>query len=205
MNNCFLCNKALDTRVTVWRNMQLIAALGPLVPLHALIATTRHCKSFTDIALETPEQIAEIVELRAHLEEKLGPMLITEHGRVPVCLNDDDAHEQHCFHAHFALFPGAVDISQLAAAYFRERQEHGSLEEAIFAARQAKDYLIISPSRAKTHLFSGGLNVPRQLSRKLVAFQQGNLAASDWREFPEYELTEKNRLQLLTALGDKHG
>ena len=90
------------------RHIGLIAGLlGPVVDNYCVVSSRRHISSFADLIVAEPAAIEEIIKYRSILEQRLGPILMTEHGRVPVCREDEDEHERHCYHAHALLFPNS--------------------------------------------------------------------------------------------------
>jgi hypothetical protein len=143
------------------------------------------------------EQNRFLTLVRAELESKHGSCLVTEHGRMAVCV--DYEHDPHCFHAHFLVFPGVSDISDLAESYFSSFEGFDDLESALKYAATLDEYLFVSPKNDKFNIFAGPLNVPRQLARYLVGWRTGASHLSDWRAFPELEQA-KSMAQGLRAI-----
>src|ERR1700722_8670898 len=101
---CFLCAPEADLLVARTAAAYAMVGLGPLTATYALLASRIHVPSLADLAEVDPTAITEIETLRRDLEAVRGPLLMTEHGRVPVCRDDGDQHDSHCFHAHGLLF-----------------------------------------------------------------------------------------------------
>jgi hypothetical protein len=114
-DTCFLCSPTSTLVVAEGQFTRTIAGLGPIVDNYCLIASNQHARSFADLQTNEPSVVAELVQQRATLERHIGPILLTEHGRVPVCRYDNDQHDQHCHYAHALLFLVTVSIEELAS------------------------------------------------------------------------------------------
>lgn len=179
--------------------MSLIAGLGPVVENYCVMASLRHVRSLADLFAICPSAIDEIVEFRAVLERRLGPILMTEHGRVPICRDDQDGHENHCYHAHTLLFPSVPSIEAEAATYYRRFSAFDSLHKALEYALTADDYMLVSPN-SRHAVFSESLSAPRQLARTLVARALGRIDRADWRSKPLADEAVRNADQLRAIL-----
>lgn len=152
-----------------------------------MIATADHIQSFADLFLED-QTIAHSVEgIRQKLESHGRKLLMTEHGRVPVCKEDGEEHDQHCFHAHFLLFETERDIEKLASSYFLNHRVFGNLSAALEFSATEENYHLLSPSNERYFVFSNPLNVPRQFFRLLVAASEGETEKADWRQYPNLD------------------
>ena len=92
-------------------------------------------------------------------------ILMTEHGRVPVCTNEAHKHEAHCHHAHFLLFGTKQNIEPEASKYFAQKNKFSSLNSALGFASEIEHYYLLSPSVDQYIIFSEGFNIPRQFFR----------------------------------------
>jgi hypothetical protein len=129
------------------------------------------------------ERDSFLATIRTRLSAMYGKCLVTEHGRMAVCA--DDEHDHHCFHAHFLVFPGTEDVSALAGSYFGKTAEFATLETALASAAQHPEYLLTSPDPSRLAVHSTPLNVPRQLARFLVAWKNGDPHLADWKAWPQ--------------------
>lgn len=189
MEGCFLCSPDDELVFSRANHSVGIAGLGPIVPGYSLFTTSQHWQSIADIEEPVATAFSEFFqETRKKLSDNFGECLITEHGRVPVCVEgENDIADAHCYHAHCLVFPGAPDITEEARTYFRKIQSFSSMPEALNYARNEKDYLLISPNLNSFHIMSGPLNLPRQFARTLVAIRNGRANHASWRNFPERE------------------
>ena len=110
---------------------------------------------FKTNALPTKFKLSEV-----KLQYNTKPLLMTEHGRVPVCLKDDDQHDPHCFHAHFLIFQSAEDIEELVASYFLERKVFYSLSDALAFATKCENYHLFSPHSKRICRFFRSFECP---------------------------------------------
>jgi hypothetical protein len=189
---CFLCSPNPDLLVRQSKRTNLIAGLGPIVENYCLVASTDHVPSLADLLSTRPATIKEIASLRATVQERVGPILMAEHGRVPVCRDDRGGHEAQCYHAHALFFPTSVSIEQQALSYYMNTQTFSSLTSALEYARSTENYLLVSPNPARFAILSGPLSAPRQLARTLVAHAHGVLERADWRTCPLAEEALRN-------------
>jgi hypothetical protein len=103
---------------------------------------------------------------------------------MSVCTEDDKDHDAHCYHAHFLVFPGTHDVSEMARTYFAKVETFDELDAALSDAARYEEYVLISPTPERFNVFSGPLNLPRQLARFLVAHDANTLHLADWRGHP---------------------
>ena len=184
---CFLCKPDSTLLVGESPNLFVMVGLGPVTDRYLMIAATNHVRSFADMYLEHSEIADELEEIRAKLQQDSKPLLMTEHGRVPACVDGNDEHEAHCFHAHFLLFQSASNIEQIASSYFMKSMRFRRLGEALSYASQSENYYLLSPCPENYIIFTGALNVPRQFFRYLVAIADEEAEKADWRLLPNRE------------------
>lgn len=190
--NCFLCQPDGDLIVGRHGRLFSMVGLGPITDRYLMIASAAHITSFADFYLQDKEIASEIQALREQLQGGGNQLLMTEHGRVPACLEDGDEHDAHCFHAHFLLFQSNSDIEELASSYFMERSVFADLSEALAYASTNENYHLLSPRSNRYVVFTGALNVPRQFFRYLVAMAEDQPEKADWRELPNREKAAAN-------------
>lgn len=189
---CFLCQP--DEELVVRQHSQVFSmvGLGPLTDRYLMIAANAHMRSFADMYLADQSIIGEIEAVRDILEAGASPLLMTEHGRVPACVNDGDEHDAHCFHAHFLLFQAASDIEEMAAEYFMRCEIFDRLGQALEYASTSENYHFLSPHSKRYLVFTGALNVPRQFFRNLVAIAEAQPERADWRCQPNRDQAVEN-------------
>lgn len=198
-SECFLCNPNPSLVVGKTSSIFTMVGHGPLTNTFCLAASREHDRSLADMAIRDPEALAQLEETRVKMEREFGPLLFTEHGRVPVCRNDGDDHEQHCFHAHGLFYSTSASIENSASSYYNCRELFSSLTDALVAASVYEQYAVVSSEQSRVVLFSQPLNVPRQLMRTLVAIAEGVPDLADWRASPRYN-TAKNMAQHLRGM-----
>src|ERR1041385_4497204 len=197
--DCFVCSPSPELVFLESRNFYALAGLGPIVDGYCVIAAKSHVKSMADVP---PSMMAErgdfLTSVRTKLMAMYGRCLITEHGRMTVCSTE---HDHHCFHAHFLVFPGAADISELANSYFSKSREFGSLEECLADGALGPEYFLISSNPSSFLTYSTPLNAPRQLARYLVAWNTGNTHLADWKNWPQRDRAKDIAENLRSAFG----
>jgi hypothetical protein len=182
---CFLCAPEADLIYAGNGNAFALCGLGPIVPGYSLLATKIHKPSAADAFADGTDFLEFAEQIREFLASRYGGCLITEHGRVPVCLGQSGTSDPHCYHAHFLFFPGVPDIVEVASRYFPRVQTTSSLGEALTLASEAKDYFLISPNAKEAHIMSRPDRLMRQFARVLVADAVGKPKLASWRKYPD--------------------
>lgn len=200
---CFLCDPSSRLVVQKFSCTYAMVGLGPLSPLYCIFATLAHSRSMSQAIQSCPQVALEFEIFRQRLEHLHGPVIISEHGNVPVCRDGGDQHEQHCFHAHFLVFGSTIDIRDRLSTYFRLADHFCNLTEALRNVRSNETYVLLSPSANEFSLYREPLNVPRQLVRMLVAHSLDEMHLADWRDAPNRELAEKRATELRRTFGGK--
>lgn len=186
-SQCFLCSPDEDLVVGRSRGLFVMVGLGPLTDRYLMIATESHVQSFADMYLADPSIADQIEEVRDKLQQGAAHLLMTEHGRVPACVDKGSEHDAHCFHAHFLLFQSTQSIEAAASTYFMRSATFERLSEALEYAAQSENYHLMSPCSQKYIVYTGALNVRRQFFRQLVAIQEDQSELADWRDRPNQE------------------
>lgn len=200
-DGCFLCSPSEDLVISRSCDLLLMAGLGPITERYMVLGTTRHSRSFADAYEQSPSIVDDITNLRAKLEAGRAPLLLTEHGRVPMCSDGESYHDMHCFHAHFLLFEGRSAVKPIAARYFLTKYEFGDLETALKMAATLDHYFLLSDNSHKYTIFSDPLNIQRQFFRMIVAHTEGQLELADWKHRPNHDVAiaiaanERERLE----------
>ncbi len=201
-HHCFLCDPPLDLIFFQRADFFALAGLGPVIDGYSLVAATEHIKSMADVPAQLGAKRDALVRtLRDRLSHKYGRCLVTEHGRMAVCADNDTDHETHCFHAHFLMFPGAEDVSEIASTYFANVESFPELGPAMAHAAMCEEYVLISPTPKRFSIFSKPLNIPRQLARFLVADNVNALHLANWKDHPNRERAEAIASDLRSLFG----
>ena len=201
--SCFLCATAPDLVYASTESAFALCGLGPLVPGYTLVATKEHTASAADAIAHTPEFLDFTEQIRAFLSSQYGSCLISEHGRVPACIDPSGTSDPHCYHAHFLLFPGGPNVVGEARSYFAHVQETTTLGRALELATEAKDYFLISPTATEAHLMTRPGRIIRQFARVLVADAIGESRRANWRNFPERELCVQTSQDLRNRFAER--
>jgi hypothetical protein len=142
-------------------------------------------------------------EIRSLLTEAHGSCLITEHGRLPVCLDITRATEPHCFHAHLLMFPGVPAIEDSARPYFAKIELARNLIEALHLARRHREYYLLSPDPGRFLVMTRPGRIIRQFSRFLVAQTLGRPELANWRRFSDRERALSSAIVLRRKLQEQ--
>lgn len=185
-DGCFLC--APEDALIYWREKHVfaMAGLGPVVEGYSVVAHEGHIPSMADVPQTDVECTAAIVaKIRRELTARYRSCVITEHGRFPICDGEVAGYDDpHCYHAHFLVFPGAPNPVSYVRSYFREAAEFTDLQAALEHAHGDEEYFLFSPSRGSFFVMTGGLNLPRQFARCVIAISMGRPELADWRRTP---------------------
>jgi hypothetical protein len=187
-NGCFLCNP--DPELVYWSDETSVAlcGLGPLVQGYSLVATRQHVRSAADAAILGSERFLEfLATVRSRLSERFGSCLVTEHGRVPACVDISGTTDPHCYHAHFLLFPGAPIVEAAARAPFAKAEEASELPAALTIAAAHDEYFLFSPTETRFLILTRPGKLVRQFARLLIASARGDDELANWRKFPNHE------------------
>ena len=190
-NGCFLC--APKERLIYYRNSPMFAmgGLGPIVDGYSIIAHEQHIRAMADIPeSDVNSALPFFTHIRRGLFERFGSCVITEHGRMALCTDPaESSDDPHCYHAHLLAFPGAPNPVQYASTYFRQVTEFRALEDALALVRAGDEYFLFSPSEDSFFVMEGGLNVPRQFARQVMAISLKCPHLADWRRNPNWDRT----------------
>lgn len=188
---CFLCNPDPSLHVLETKNLFAMVGHGPLTSRYFLVASKEHVASYADVFDQETAIAAELALIRTRLTIPGLSLLVTEHGRVPVCREDEDDHEAHCFHAHALIFQPMHTDENTIASYFGRRVTFESFSEALTFAHSQNQYYLFSPSVEQIEVFTIPLNIPRQFFRKIIAQQTDDSHLADWRMNPRVELARE--------------
>jgi hypothetical protein len=198
---CFLC--APDERLVYASEPEGIGlcGLGPLMPAYSVIATRAHIRSAADALVEVPSFMDFAEEVRARLARSYGSCLLTEHGRLPACVDVSGATDPHCYHAHFLAFPSSPAVDEPARTFFASVEEAGALREALTIARRHEEYFLLSPDANRFLVMTRPGRIMRQFARVLVAEAIGSPDLANWRKNPGLPDAIEGATALRAALG----
>lgn len=184
-NDCFLCQPDEDLIYASDGESLALCGLGPVVPGYSLVATVEHVRSAADVVAGEAQRLASFVrKIRGGLSDRYGQCLLTEHGRVPVCIDVSGTTDPHCYHAHFLLFPGAPDVEAGARGHFARVENASSLDEALALAYAKEEYFLLSPDPERYLVMTRPGRLIRQFVRLLVADSIGRPELASWRRYP---------------------
>jgi hypothetical protein len=185
MEGCFLCSPEVDLMYWSDRTSLALCGLGPVVKGYSVVAPRLHIRSAADAAAgEAFEFLAFASDVRARLSKLYGQCLLTEHGRLPVCVDVSGTTDPHCYHAHFLMFPGAPTLEDRACSYFARVKYASSLVEALEIAQVEKEYFLFSPNPQRFVIMTRPGRLIRQFARLLVAEALGRPELANWRRYP---------------------
>lgn len=190
--HCFLCHPSAPLVYLRKGPFFAMFALGPIAEGHTLIATEHHGASILDLDAGAAENLMQFINaVRAVLRPLYGEVVVTEHGRVPLCeITRGKGHEEHCFHAHMHLLPiqfdplvGFSNIGARVSAYASLRQAHSS-------TRFKGEYLYFERTDGSCLVAEAPRRLPRQFFRSLAAVAVGHPEYASWRRFPRLDVVE---------------
>jgi len=192
---CFLCQ---PDRALVYHETKVgraLCGLGPLMPGYSVVASLGHVPSAADLLRERGNDFVLLAaQVRDSLEREFGPTIVTEHGRVPVC--DDNTREQHCYHAHFLMFPSAPSILEAAVNAYRKFGQFGSMDSALLSVPEDDEYLLLSEEPGSYSVLLEPRRTCRQFARTLIAQQMGVPHLASWRLRPQHDEASLNAARL---------
>lgn len=180
--DCFLCKPENDLIYHSDTAAFSLCGLGPIVEGYSVVATRKHARSTADLASAEQKEFQDFaVGVRSRLMSKFNSCLMTEHGRLPMCVDYSGTSEPHCYHAHFLLFPGANDVEERARSFFRKTDDFISLRAAMEWTKSLEEYYLLSPTPSRFLIMTRPGRIMRQFSRYLVAESIGKPQLADWR------------------------
>lgn len=167
---------------------------GPLGEGYSLLATREHIPSMLDVDAELVSQLTGFSATVRHiLEPHYGPVSMTEHGRVRVCMTPAvQRHEPHCLHAHRLVFPGIDEVGAVDG----EGGTFPDFAAAHSAWRGNGPYLYSESADGAIAIVDAPRELPRQFFRGIVAVRRGEPEMADWARRPRLELVEAARQTL---------
>lgn len=157
---------------------------GPVVEGYSLIFTRDHVRSMLDIR---KEQIEEYLEFSSRLVMSLrtfySGVLITEHGRTPICQSRWNGQETHCYHAHQLVFPINLDLFKLVRPYAWHFDSYKCFEEAWKRSHSIGEYLYCQEDDGTCAVIQTRNRAFRQFFRWIIADAVGHPKRANWKIF----------------------
>lgn len=204
--DCFFCAPDKDRILYETANFYALLGLGPVVEGYVLLVAKQHIRSMFDLPAEMRLSYKVDKErLKQLVTQTYGPTIITEHGRIQACfVEDQEEHEQHCFHAHQLFFPVAADLTLLlTTGRFVRMFEGPSLHDIdLSSLGDEKEYLLFENNAGLITLYLVEGKCPRQFMRYLVALSVGKPELSNWRSYPGRETIAAAKARYNRALSD---
>ncbi len=201
ISDCFLCDPRRELVFAESSNFRALLGLGPIVEGYSLIATKDHVPSMFDLddhlAKEFREFSAQVTEIISRL---WGPPVITEHGRIGLCIKKQRRHESHCMHAHQLLFPGVPPFDNCMEASLIEPIIADGFESARRMASHLTEYLYYEAPGGRVLIGNAPAHLRRQFFRAGAANAIGRPEFQSWNEHPRLDVvaSAQSRLGLTT-------
>jgi hypothetical protein len=198
---CFLCEPAPDLVYAESENFFAMLGLGPISEGYSLIAARTHAPSMLDLPVAQRHELVGFTKrVRARLDAHYAPSTVTEHGRVPPCIDRHvRVHEPHCLHAHQLVFPGSLTLDLDQAVPALQVQRFESFLDAATSFRDPGQFLYAESPDGQCQLASVRGPFPRQFFRRLVAASAGSPRLANWRVHPRHELIAAARERIRLA------
>jgi ATP adenylyltransferase len=190
VEGCFFCNPDKDRVLYTSEHFYVLLGLGPIVEGYAILVARQHVRSMFDLPKELRDAYAaEKRRLKDLIARVYGPSIVTEHGRVLACtVEDEEAHDLLCYHAHQLFFPVNIDLSQLVNEGPFEKIEFPGKSLFDIDSSQLQDdeeYLLFENSEDEVFIHKVRGKCPRQYMRYLVARSQGQPELASWQRYPD--------------------
>ena len=205
-SDCFFCAPDKERVLYETANFYALLGLGPIVEGYVILVAKQHIRSMFDLPAEMRLSYrVEKERLKQLVTQTYGPTIITEHGRIQACfVEDQEEHEQHCFHAHQLLFPVAADLTLLlTSGRFVKVVEGTSLHDIDPSSLgEEEEYLLFEKISGLVTLYLTEGKCPRQFMRYLVALSVGKPELSNWRSYPGWEAIAAAKARYNRILSD---
>jgi len=186
---CFLCNPDSDLLYLQDREFYAILGIGAVLEGYSVLSTSNHIRSMFDLSLDQAEQFQAFrYQVRELLSQIYGPVIITEHGRVPASDFYQSNHSLHCYHAHQLVFPIDIDLAPHLKMSFGDKVvSYGNFIEAHKSCSSIGEYLYYEDIDGICHV-AYDVKYKRQYFRFLVAEKMGFPDRADWRKWQGWDL-----------------
>ena len=190
MKTCFFCTRPDKERVLYEsEHFYVLLGLGPIVEGYALLVAKGHFRSMFDLPPALRESYeAEKSRLKELINSVYGPSIVTEHGRVQACVvEDEEAHDLLCYHAHQLFFPVQADLSNLSQEGPFEKVFQGHSLFAMPDLLDEDEYLLFEDTSNQVFVHKVLGKCPRQYMRYLVARAVGRPELASWASYPDFD------------------
>jgi ATP adenylyltransferase len=189
VEGCFFCDPDKDRVLYKTKHFYVLLGLGPIVEGYAILVAREHVRSMFDLPEELRDAYAaEKRRLKNLIKDVYGPSIVTEHGRVLACtVEDEEAHDLLCYHAHQLFFPVNIDLSRLSNEGPFEKIDFPGNSLFDIDSSQLQDdeeYLLFENSADQVFIHKVRGKCPRQYMRYLVARSQGQPELASWQRYP---------------------
>lgn len=199
-DGCFLCNPSTDLLYLSSPQFYAMLGIGPVVEGYTIISTKDHIRSMFDMP---SDKIQEYYNFRRKVLELLsrlyGTVIITEHGRVPMCDFYCLNRESHCYHAHQLLFPINLDLLPRIKQNFPKMvKAYSNFTEASQSCTSEVEYIYYEAPDGICYV-AQNVKFARQYFRMLIAEEIGHIERVDWQNFKGLDLinSAKEKIQAL--------
>jgi len=188
-NDCFLCHPNNDLLYLQNSHFFAMLGIGAVLEGYSVLSINNHVKSFFDIPLEQLKQFQEFrYQVRKLLGKIYGPVIITEHGRVPASDFYQSSHSLHCYHAHQLVFPIDIDlVPDLKKLYGEKVKYFNDFAEAHRCCESIGEYLCYENANGNCYVVHD-VKYKLQFFRFLVAEKIGFPDRADWHKWQGWDL-----------------
>ena len=207
-NACFFCDPDRSRVLYDSKHFYVILGLGSIVEGYVLLVAKQHIRSMLDLPVEMRQTYeSEKNHLKRIVTQAYGPTIITEHGRIQACFaEDEEARDNHCFHAHQLFFPITADLSALSKeGPFTKVFAGHSLFDLSVSLLEDEEYLLFEDVNGVVTIHAVRGKCPRQFMRYLVARSIGKPELSNWAAYPEWDKILRARAHYQAFIPDSLG
>ncbi len=214
MEECLFCNPYQRTEVASGNRIlsdrvlyeteyfYVLLTLGPIVEGQVILIAKNHARSMVDLSSEEAQAYEYDKKNLKHLIQLAynRPVVVTEHGRIQACIIEDtEAHDSLCYHAHQIFFPLPPDCTDFPLAFDSRKLDREGPFQRIFTgsslAQLDKSLLADEDEYLLFEDVDGHISVckvlgkcPRQYLRYLVARAVGK---PEWASWADYRFEDK--------------
>ena len=189
-SSCFFCEPDRSRILYDSKYFYVILGLGPITEGYVLLVAKQHVRSMLDLPVEMRQYYeSEKNHLKHVVTKAYGPTIITEHGRIQACFaEDEEARDNHCFHAHQLFFPITADLRSLSKeGPFTKVFEGNSIFDLNASLLESEEYLLFEDINGVIMIYTVRGKCPRQFMRYLVARSIGKPELSNWAAYPQWD------------------
>jgi hypothetical protein len=201
---CFLCAPETDLIFAKVEFFFAILGLGAIVEGFSILATKAHIPSMFDLSINEAEGLSIFSQIVRHkMKPYYGEVIMTEHGRIPLCKTHDiKSPESHCFHAHRLIFPITIDLTNPIKQLGLRIKEYPNFIEAKKNFHWNGEYLYYERTDGSCVVAACHSRLHRQFFRYIIADHIGRPELANWVRFPQIELVERAKNNLISEGND---